>query len=303
MSRVIVNDHNQKSDYKWINKKYTLEDIEKLRIKIRNIFVFLIVLAAILIICFLLCKHFILAWGTFVFSLVGITIFYKLRVLEFNYAYKGTIVSNFLNNNFDNLMYDPNKGIDYDIIKNLNIIRTGTKFRASDYLKATYKNITFEFCEINIEDDSNGESTATLFQGQWFIFELNKCIKSNVHIFDKEIFWAKAKKETDDINQVFQKVEVEDIDFNQIFDVYAQIEQEAFYLLTPTFIEKIKEINKKTEGRLLFGISGNKIHVGILNHNNLFEPNIFKKTDINKEKEIIFNQIQFITNFIDSMDF
>ena len=65
MSRVIVNDHNQKSDYKWINKKYTLEDIEKLRIKIRNIFVFLIVLAAILIICFLLCKHFILAWSDY----------------------------------------------------------------------------------------------------------------------------------------------------------------------------------------------------------------------------------------------
>lgn len=40
-------------------------------------------------------------------------------------------------------------------------------------------------------------------------------------------------------------IETEDVEINNSFNIYAQTEHEAFYILTPSFMEKLKKIDKK----------------------------------------------------------
>ena len=70
----------------------------------------------------------------------------------------------------------------------------------------------------------------------------------------------------------FEKLETESIEFNELFGVYTTNEHDAFYLLTPHFMEKIIELERKFEGRLTVGFINSQIHVLIYNNENALEP-------------------------------
>ena len=44
-------------------------------------------------------------------------------------------------------------------------------------------------------------------------------------------------------NMSREKVKMEDVDFNRMFKIYAENELDAFYILTPNMMEKIKKLN------------------------------------------------------------
>lgn len=243
----------------------------------------------------------------FPFVVIGIiitTIITRKDTQEFNKLYKTTIVLNSFKKIFTDVDYDMEKGISYEQIASTQMMNMGDRFYSNDYFKAKYKNINFESSDVHIQEehtDSDGDTTyVTIFRGQWFVFDFNKPFKANIQVCAKN--FSNARRGSLFSKTKYNKVSMEDIEFNKEFRVYAQNELDAFYVLTPNTMEKIKELKRKTKGRLLLCFIDNRLHVGLHNNKDLFEANIFKKINIDEENSKTLNEMKIITEFVDTLD-
>ena len=204
--------------------------------------------------------------------------------------------------------YEPEKGIDEAIIRNTQMMDMGDRYSSNDYISAKYKNISVEQADVHIEEkhkstDSDGHTRTTwvtIFRGRWMIFDFNKNFKANIQVSQKGFSNSKINNWGNDLK--YKKVMMEDQIFNNIFRTYAQSEHEAFYVLTPSLMEKIKNLAIDINGKILLCFIDNKLHVGIQNNEDSFEHSIFTKIDEDKVIEEISRDIKLITNFIDELD-
>ncbi|MBQ7136547.1 MAG: DUF3137 domain-containing protein [Bacilli bacterium] len=220
---------------------------------------------------------------------------------EFVKGYKKVVVLEIFKTIFKNIHFDLDRGIPEEIISNTGMMDTGDIYHSNDYICAKYKNVSFEFSDVEIEEehtDSDGDRhRVTVFKGQWYIFDFNKQFKADLQVCEKGFRNAKLgglfsfKK--------FNKVQLEDIEFNKEFNVFAQNNLDAFYVLTPNTMEKIKKLNNSVHGKLLFCFIDNKLHVGLHSGKDLFEPNLYKKINIEQNHKQAIEEIQMITNFVD----
>ena len=109
-------------------------------------------------------------------------------------------------------------------------------------------------------------------------------------------FWGKKE-------DLFKKVSMESEEFNKKFNVYAQNEHDAFYIITPPLMERIERLAEKNKGKLLFCFIDNKLHIGIYDNKDSFEPgSVFKQ--INEEETLnkISEEIETITQFVEELN-
>ena len=224
---------------------------------------------------------------------------------KFYKEFKNVFVLKSLNNIFTDIKYYPEKGFSKNFIKNVGMLYTGDSYNSNDYISGKYKDIAFEQSDIHIEEkyieeDADGEKEEvwkTIFLGRLMIFDFNKPFKTNIQVasyrFEAESLpWSKK----------FSRVEMEDTEFNNTFNVYAESEHEAFYVLTPHFMEKLKTITKKINCGIMFCFVDNKLHIAVDNEKDSFEYNVFEPIDEIKIEKEITNDIKLITDFIDELN-
>ncbi len=226
-----------------------------------------------------------------------IYIFYK--------EFKSIFVLNSLHCFFENIDYKSEEGFSKKyIMENVGMLNTGDNFYSNDYISGTYKGIKFEQSDIHIEekheeeDDGNKKDVwETIFMGRLMVFDFNKSFKANIqvashHFRANTLPWKKK----------FSNVKMEDVEFNKQFSVYAENEHEAFYILTPHFMAKIKDIIKKLNCDIMFGFVDSRLYIAIDNHDDSFEYNVFKPINEQEIEEDIVKDIKVITNFVDELN-
>lgn len=230
---------------------------------------------------------------------------------QYRRDFKNKFVLKSLENKFTDLYYNPDKGIPYSIIDATQMMNMGDKYHSEDYISAKYKDIKFEQADVHIEEehestDSDGNTTTTyitIFKGRWMIFDFNKEFKADVQISQKGFTSSRVKKFFGKKDELFKKVTMESENFNSKFNVYAQNEHDAFYIITPSLMERIERLAVRNKGKMLFCFVNNKLHIGIHDNKDSFEPgSVFKQ--INEEESIkkISNEIEVITQFVDELN-
>ena len=131
------------------------------------------------------------------------------------------------------------------------------------------------------------------------IFDFNKSFKANIQVSQKRFSNSKINNWGAKIK--YKKVKMEDQEFNNNFTTYAQDEHDAFYILTPSLMEKIKKLKDTISGKLLFCFIDNKLHIGIQNNKDSFEHSIFTKINEERVTNEISKDIKLITNFVDEL--
>ena len=119
----------------------------------------------------------------------------------------------------------------------------------------------------------------TRFQGLYLKVNLMKEFTGWTVVREKEFldngnprpFWSEMPE--------IEKVSVESEEFNQKFSIYTSNGEEAFYLLTPHFMEKLFEIERRYEGRCLFGFVCGQLHIAIDSRKDHFVLNLFEKVN------------------------
>jgi len=252
----------------------------------------------------------IAAWIIVVISVLSI----ELAREKYRQAFKLAFVPEALAQVFTDLDYDPDKGISQQTIANTRMMYIGDRFQAEDYVSGRYKNVGFEQSDVLIQRrNSNNKSTdtrirvskssyTTTFQGRWLIFDFNKQFRFKLQIIQKGFRNTKKKHLFRKSVSLLDSVELESTDFHKKFKVFAQNEHEAFYIITPVFMERIQNLTAHSKGKLMFCFIGNRLHIAIQDNKDSFEaPSVFKRIDEEKATRKIREEIEVITQFIDEL--
>lgn len=226
----------------------------------------------------------------------------------FEYEYKRTFVYNSLNKIFTNLRYSPSSGLDQSTIEYTRMIDIGDRYHSNDYFEGEYKSVKVKQADVHIEEkyvyvDEDGiphTEWRTIFRGKWFVFDYNKPFNNRLLVVEKKLIYP-IKINSYEID-CYDKVELEDTEFNRMFNVYAEDSHDAFYLLTPSVIEKIKSLAKSINGTLVLCFVNNELHVGLYNNRDSFEHKIYQTLNEEKMRNKVAKDIKVITNFIDELD-
>ncbi len=243
-------------------------------------------------------------------SLVVATVATGKLSKEYKKEFKNFFVLKALNQYFTDLEYDPNRGMPAQVIANTHMMYMGDRYHSNDYISAKYKGIAFQQADVHIEEehestDSDGHTHTyyvTIFKGRWMIFDFNKTFKANVQISQKGFGNSYVNKYWGNKENRFKKVQMESEEFNKKFNVYAQSEHDAFYIITPSFMQRIQKLDDENKGKLLFCFIDNKLHIGLFDGKDAFEPkSVFKKIDEEQIISEISEDIKAITQFVDEL--
>ncbi|MBO4477344.1 MAG: DUF3137 domain-containing protein [Lachnospiraceae bacterium] len=221
----------------------------------------------------------------------------KLRA-EMRALYKDAFVREPLENNFENVLYEPNGGYSYDVIESFRICEMGNRHWSEDFVNATYAGVNFQIAEVNVrevDERDDHTSSTTYFEGRMMVFYFPNKLVNSVSVFSRKFkHRALSRREEKDT-----KVELESARFNKEFDVYSPYEHDAFYLLTPHFMERLEFLGSKYES-IAMTVYGNRVVLAFNEPGkNVFDANVeIGKLDIEQEMAKVQSEIDDIKMFI-----
>lgn len=254
-------------------------------------------------------KNYGIAFGVLFLALIGFRVyslsipivivffvlFVKASKSEKNYkqTVKQLIADKIFTQIFTVESFDPEFGFDKDFIKQTELVDMGNEFHSNDLLEGRYHNVHFMRSDLHlVRVTNNGKTTTrtTLFKGQWIVFDFFKDFNSYLQIRDKEDrFFGRNRKPTKFFSSrpSSYRIQLDHPEFNEIFDCYASDDHEAFYLLTPHFMDALIKLNDHIEAELVLGFIDNKLHVALNTHEDAFEPSIYSALTQAKINQIV----------------
>ena len=219
---------------------------------------------------------------------------------EMKELYKEAFVREPLMNNFENVTYEPQWGFPADTVESFQLCQMGNQFYSEDYIRASYAGVDFEIAEVRVYDvystDDRDERSTTYFEGRMMVFHL-----PDKAVYPMSIFSRKYKHRAISRREAKQtKVEFESSRFNKAYDVYAQNEHDAFYLITPQFMERLEILADKYADGIALHMIGNSVALAISEPGkNAFDAEIeVGKLDFDKEMAKVQGEIDDIKMLI-----
>lgn len=248
------------------------ETLELLNQKRKKVFTVNAICIAIMILGVLL--FFVMPMVTFVIIIITSLAMGALSgVNEYKLMYKTLLVEDIYKQHFEDVSFNFESGYDKEYVANTQLISVGNRYSSDDYISGIYQGVRFTRSDVhmqNVQRSGKTTTTVTYFEGPWMVFDCPKSFTSSTKVAEKEFLngghpgWFSG----------FEEIKTESIKFNELFGVYTTNEHDAFYLLTPHFMEKLIELERKFEGKLTVGFINSQIHVLIYNNENALEPSI-----------------------------
>ena len=179
---------------------------------------------------------------------------------------------------------------------------------AEDHIVGTYKEIKIDLFETQLSrkvkyKDSNGNTSTrlkTVFDGLILELSMNKSFGGKTVV----------KKDSGTVGNWFikkstslKKVKLEDPIFEKMFEVYSDDQVEARYLLTVTFIERLKELVENFGGKSIqCCFYNNKLLMMIPIEKDLFETgSIYEAEDFIDDSKSLLKELSQIFSIIDTL--
>lgn len=213
------------------------------------------------------------------------------KIKEISNGFKQKYVEEELKKVFPSSVYKPFDGFKEKEVVYSNLLHEQDRYYSEDMILGDFDGVNFRCSDVKQQDvRSNGKSTTvvTVFQGRFYEFDFHKPFKYDLLVVQPLHFRPFSG---------FTKVKTESIDFNSELKIYARDEQEAFYILTPDFMEKLRYLDDKYFNKIIFSFKDNKLFIAIDNRKDYFDIKPFKPVDetlISSYKE----EFEDIKNFI-----
>lgn len=203
---------------------------------------------------------------------------------EYVTAYKGMVSKQVLKACFKDAKYEPDRGITRQefIETKLVNINSPHEFKSEDLISGIYEGVNFRQSDVEIYHyvkSGKHRKRVTDVDGRVCSFSFKKDIVG-------EILIAKDFSKAIRPQAGMEKIEMEDVDFNTKFDVYAYDAHSVFYLLTPHFMEYIKKIHGK-DSSLYISFDGRNLHILRSGSGGVFEPPDSKEFDVKDRKSVV----------------
>lgn len=253
----------------------------------------------------------------FTFHFLVATIFWLICIIFLNpeakramnatrTEYKDTFLPSMLNEHFDNAKYEYWVGLTEMEVMQTSLYKLGNQLESEDLLSGEYKGVSFKQADVHIwkhveTEDENRD--IEYFDGRIIMFDTKSDYSSSVRVISRPRTSGKG-----DYRLGFDeehRVNMESMEFNDVFKVYARTGHDAFYILTPEVMERMMAIWKKY-GRdeknqyrdMSFHLRDNKFYFAVETGNSAFEPSQFpicypdEKAKLEKDIGIIMELIE-----------
>lgn len=206
--------------------------------------------------------------------------------------YKNYVIESAISDEVEELVYEPYFGIPQSVFEDLNIIRKGSDYSSTDLITAKYHEIYFAQTNVKVESRDN----TVYFNGRWIIIDYPKKFSGKLTVLSKKHYGISNTKK----DKKLESVELENEDFNKMFEVSSSYQQLAYYLLKPHLMENLIYINQSLNNSLIFCFKDGLLYIGIDSISSAFAPNYEQKNldyDINKFR----SDFMLISNLIEIM--
>lgn len=296
------------------------EQLEKMRLKAKNLEKVVIVLSVVMLLVYIAIGYLLatqengigtfsgmkavifIAEIIFVVAVVAVgtglllwLIIVKHTYDKFNLSFKSKYVLQVINaiDGFEKLQYVPKGGFTWDDVRNAAAVNCGDKryYDSEDLLMGEYENIRFQIsdvCTRKMVRMSKKNRVEEIFSGQMICldqFDDTKRSNGHIQIFEKKfmsnmIGW-KAENEIHTENEIF----------NSRFSVFAYDEHNAYYILTPQRIEKIMHFADVMNGQVSFVFRDEKLFVAV-RRDSMFDASMDEP--VSKQTKNIIEDAEFI---------
>lgn len=189
---------------------------------------------------------------------------------DFNKSFKSIAIKKVIKNL--GLDYESDKFINYSEFNAPKIYPTPDSYSGNDLIYGDYNGVSFKFSDLFLQKrvemvDEKGKtkvSYETIFRGICFIAEFNKNFTSKTYALSHRRSVG------------FPKFEMDDSEFEKVFNVYGDDRINAFYILTPNLMENILKLRNLFKSPLNLAFLNNKIYIYIEFGKDSFEPDIKK---------------------------
>ena len=258
--------------------------------------VIMFVLGTQLEVTFLFILGVVLAIGAFIF-------FGKVNSnqVTFKKIIKKELIHTLLQEEFDDVVYEPKNKIDMVRINDVGMVRKPDRYYGEDYIKGNYKGVGFEVSDVDLKQrverrDRNGHvhvSYETYFKGRWYIYTFKKVFKEVLKVVEGRGSYANKRG--------LEKLDTESIAFNKKFTILATSKKFGFYIINSRMIEKLLELEKLHRGSILYCIKNNELHVGVNDRKNYMEFKL--NTPINEDTlKVFMSDIELIPAIINEFN-
>lgn len=200
---------------------------------------------------------------SFIFFSIGYGMQKVKEKVEINFKRKH--LSRIINETVPNMKYDEDDGLRYKEIKGAALFPLFDSYIIDDFIKGTYKGVQFRSSDIKLIENvktKNSTKEVSIFKGRLYIFDFNKKFRYNLALVQHKDLWNDTRK---------GNVKTESLEFNQSFRIFSEMEQEAFYILTPHLMEKLTYLDKKHHDSILFSFNENKMYIALYDKDSIFE--------------------------------
>ena len=210
-------------------------------------------------------------------------------------SFKSVHVKKIIEEEIKGIYYDPKSGFDKETVYESKILRKEDRYYSEDFLSGEMKGKKFSCADVKLQDvRSNGKSTTvvTVFQGRFFIIDFEKKFENDVYIMPNLSIGFNWFSE-------LQRVDLESIAFNKLYDVFSIDKHSAFYLLKPAFMEKLIEFRNVAK-RVMFGFKDSQVYIALDTRIDSFDLKMFREIDqtffeeIKREIKLIEELIELI---------
>lgn len=219
---------------------------------------------------------------------------YQLRVKDV--AYKLVF-----REEFSDVQYDPKRGVDRELMKDTRLIHVGSEYYSNDYMKGSYKGVDFVRADVLSQTTThnsadNSSSTTVHFKGQVYRFDFHKNVTRSLWLRDRG-FMDRLFGSWGNPGSV---VNFEDDEFNRMFTVRALDEQEAFYVFTPKFMEKVRILRYQVDCQMSWALVNQYFYMALYTKRDAFELSSFRDLD-DRYLDDVRRDVRIIKYIIDDL--
>ncbi len=246
----------------------------------------------------------------FIILLIIIVNYFKLFALNYNSKIKEKIIPSILSF-YGNSKYFMNCGKRISEFKESLIIPKYDREYSEDRIIIEYKNVEIDLFETRLikvkhtKGKKRKRKKITMFKGLVISFKIFKDFSGKT-ILKKDTnnliinFFNEIKL---DIKSDLERVELEDVIFEKMFEVYSTDQIEARYLLTTSFMERIREFSDYKGEAILCSFYNKRLLMLIPYSKNLFEPSssILQPTNFTHDSKKILKDLNSVFNVVDNL--
>jgi energy-coupling factor transporter transmembrane protein EcfT len=277
-----------------------LNDLNNLRLKTeRKLTLFII---CVIILAFLLLKSIPIrtmeeGFANVFVILIVITIVIiqfgkKVIVQKYRNTFKISVIPLLLKQ-FGNKITYSQLGLEENYASRTGMFGHFTKYSSEDTVNGKIDDVNFKCSDVKLgyySGSGKHRRYVPVCHGQLYIFDFNKQFKTNTIIRERN-----GKPSSN-----LSKIELENVQFNNQFNIYSNNQHDTFYILTPHFMEKLLLLESKHAGDLFMAFYNNQLYLGIHNNKDRFEPPLFEPIT-NNTIAAQLSDLKIIKNLIEEL--